>query len=130
MTLTVSGAAEVLGISRGLAYRCANRFLETNGEVGLPVVRLGRRMLVPTLQLRRLLKGELSLEGDQVAAPLTAPLAPAVPAASEPSGTRAQPPKPATMRTRSNGRSPRRRLQSSVAFEQLSLLTLDRSEQA
>lgn len=55
VTLTVTQAAAILGISRGLAYQSAHRFLQTAGADGLPVVRLGRRLLVPTLQLRRLL---------------------------------------------------------------------------
>lgn len=39
-TLTVEAAAEQLGISRGLAYELARR-----GEI--PVLRLGRRLVVP-----------------------------------------------------------------------------------
>ena len=61
VTLTVTEAAGVLGISRGLAYSCANRFIESEGAEGLPVVRLGRRLVVPMHQLQRLLSGERSL---------------------------------------------------------------------
>lgn len=43
-TLTVEQAGELLGISRYAAYRAAN-----TGE--LPVLRLGRRLLVPTARL-------------------------------------------------------------------------------
>lgn len=74
VTLTVTEAAGVLGISRGLAYSCANRFIESDGAEGLPVVRLGRRLVVPTYQLNRLLSGELSLGGRE-----TTPVDPAPP---------------------------------------------------
>jgi excisionase family DNA binding protein len=47
-TLTVEQAAVILGIGRASAYAAA-------GSGDLPVIRLGRRLLVPTAQLRRLL---------------------------------------------------------------------------
>ncbi len=47
-TLTMEKAAEILGISRRSAYRAAS-----TGE--LPVLRLGRRLLVPTARLLELL---------------------------------------------------------------------------
>jgi len=47
-TLTVQRAGELLGISRYAAYRAA-----ANGE--LPVLRLGRRLLVPTPRLLAML---------------------------------------------------------------------------
>jgi excisionase family DNA binding protein len=47
-TITVPEAAEILGVSVDTAYRAAR-----SGE--LPVVTLGRRMLVPTARLRQLL---------------------------------------------------------------------------
>ncbi|HEV2545919.1 MAG TPA: helix-turn-helix domain-containing protein [Stellaceae bacterium] len=47
-TITVEQAAEILGISRGSAYALAN-----SGE--LPVIRMGRRLLVPKAALYRLL---------------------------------------------------------------------------
>lgn len=47
-TITVEEAAQVLGISRNSAYEAAH-----SGE--LPVVRLGRRLLVPTARLLKLL---------------------------------------------------------------------------
>jgi excisionase family DNA binding protein len=47
-TLTVDQAATVLSISRWSAYDMARR-----GEI--PVVRLGRRVLVPTARLRAML---------------------------------------------------------------------------
>lgn len=48
LTLTVEEAARLLGISRSLAYEAAR-----SGE--LPTVRIGRRLLVPTSALDRLL---------------------------------------------------------------------------
>ena len=47
LTLSVEDAARLLGISRGLAYEAARR-----GE--LPVIRLGRRLLVPRARLYEL----------------------------------------------------------------------------
>jgi excisionase family DNA binding protein len=49
-TLTVEEAGRLLGISRGRAYEAVR-----TGEI--PSVRLGRRLLVPTAQLRRMLAG-------------------------------------------------------------------------
>lgn len=46
-TVTVEFAGEALGISRGLAYDAARR-----GD--LPTIRVGRRLLVPTAALRRM----------------------------------------------------------------------------
>jgi excisionase family DNA binding protein len=50
-TRTVEEAAEILGIGRSAAYAAAAR-----GE--LPVLRVGRRVLVPLAALERLLRGE------------------------------------------------------------------------
>lgn len=47
-TMTVEEAAEVLGISRNLAYELVQR-----GE--LPSLRLGRRVVVPRAAMERLL---------------------------------------------------------------------------
>lgn len=49
-TTSVTQAGMFLGISRGAAYQAAHA-----GE--LPTIRLGRRMLVPTAALRRMLEG-------------------------------------------------------------------------
>jgi len=49
LTLTVEETAEKLGISRGLAYEAV-----ANGEI--PVVRVGRRLLVPVVGLEKMLK--------------------------------------------------------------------------
>lgn len=46
--ISIGQASELLGISRRLAYQAA-----ASGE--LPVLRLGRRLLVPTARLRELL---------------------------------------------------------------------------
>lgn len=50
MTMTVSEAARVLGISRSSAYECVRR-----GE--LRAVRLGRRLVVPRSAVTELLEG-------------------------------------------------------------------------
>ena len=50
MTMTVSEAARVLGISRSSAYECVRR-----GE--LRAVRLGRRLVVPRSAITELLQG-------------------------------------------------------------------------
>jgi excisionase family DNA binding protein len=49
LTMTVSEAAEVLGISRAFAYELVGR-----GEI--PVVRFGRRVVVPRKALEILLE--------------------------------------------------------------------------
>lgn len=56
-TLTVEEAALALGVSRASAYEAARLYLATGGEEGLPVIRLGRRLLVPVPALTRLLDG-------------------------------------------------------------------------
>ena len=48
-TVSVADAARILGISRGSAYRAISA-----GD--LPALRLGRRLVVPTLALRNLLE--------------------------------------------------------------------------
>jgi excisionase family DNA binding protein len=57
-TYTVEEAAKVLGISRGVAYESARSYLATGD--GLPVLRYGRRLVVPRARLDDLLgeKGE------------------------------------------------------------------------
>jgi excisionase family DNA binding protein len=47
-TLTLEEACPILGISRTLAYKAA-----ASGEI--PTIRVGRRILVPTAALRRML---------------------------------------------------------------------------
>jgi excisionase family DNA binding protein len=55
-TVSVQQAAELLGISRNHAVRCVQR-----GEI--PAIRIGRRLLIPTSFLERLL--EPTLQGDR-----------------------------------------------------------------
>lgn len=50
VTLTVEETGKLLGISRGLAFKAAN-----SGEI--PTIRIGRRLLVPAEQVRRMLVG-------------------------------------------------------------------------
>lgn len=49
-TVTVEEAGEILGISRGSAYQAAR-------EGRLPAIRVGRRLVVPKVQLERMLDG-------------------------------------------------------------------------
>ena len=56
MTLTVEQAAHRLGISRGLAYLAVHR-----GE--LPIIRIGKRLLIPRIALERMLDGMESVKG-------------------------------------------------------------------
>ncbi len=51
--LTVEQASEVLAISRTAAYALVNRWLDTAGNEGLPVIRLGRTLRVPRAALER-----------------------------------------------------------------------------
>jgi len=47
-TLTITEAAELLGVGRNLAYEIATR----DGELaGVPVIRVGRRLLIPSARL-------------------------------------------------------------------------------
>ena len=51
-TVTVSEAAQLLGIGRNLAYEIAAR----DGEIaGVPVIRVGRRLLIPLARLLEVL---------------------------------------------------------------------------
>jgi Helix-turn-helix domain len=50
----VRDAAVILGISKSAAYELANAWLATEGQTGLPAVRLGRCILVPRSALERL----------------------------------------------------------------------------
>jgi len=73
-TVTIPEAAALLGVSRNLAYRLAT----LEGELaGIPVLRLGRRMVLP----RARLEAQLGLR-------------PALGPDSEQEGTNAQPTKP------------------------------------
>jgi excisionase family DNA binding protein len=52
LTMTIEEAGHALGISRPTAYLMAG-----NGQ--LPVIHMGKRLLVPRVQLERLLAGEV-----------------------------------------------------------------------
>jgi excisionase family DNA binding protein len=54
--LRVEEAARILRISRSAAYELAHAWLETGGSAGLPVIRLGRTMRVPSAAIERLLQ--------------------------------------------------------------------------
>lgn len=69
-TLSVPDAAEVLGISRAHAYALAKR-----GELGVRVLPLGNRFVVPTAELRRL----VGLEADPAETPDGVPVGEATP---------------------------------------------------
>jgi excisionase family DNA binding protein len=63
--LTVEEAAAVLRIGRGAAYELARRFEISNGQYGLPVIRLGRSLRVPKAELLRMLgDGDMVVELD------------------------------------------------------------------
>ena len=49
--LMVEKAANILRISRNSAYDLARQWLATNGQSGIPVVRLGRSLRVPRARL-------------------------------------------------------------------------------
>ena len=49
-TVTIPEAAEVLGIGRSAAYEAAK-----TGQI--PVIRIGRRLVVPRAALKRMLEG-------------------------------------------------------------------------
>ena len=53
--LTVEEAARVLRIGRSLGYQLANRYLDSGGVDGLPVLRLGGVLRVPSFALRELI---------------------------------------------------------------------------
>lgn len=52
--LPVEEAARLLGISRSLAYELANRWLESDQTIGLPAIRLGRRLLIKRAALEQM----------------------------------------------------------------------------
>ncbi len=60
-TITVEEAAELLGVSRTSAYRAVGR-----GEI--PVIRIGRRLLVPTGKLLAMLGVEATPSRETVPA--------------------------------------------------------------
>jgi excisionase family DNA binding protein len=52
--LRVGEAAQLLRISRTSAYALANQWLATGGPEGLPAVRIGRSIRIPTAAIDRL----------------------------------------------------------------------------
>lgn len=70
--LTIAEAARVLRIGRSLAYEPANEYLATDGESGIPVIRIGGCLRVPRWALL-----ELALTG-QVVRLTDAPTAPEI----------------------------------------------------
>ncbi len=55
-TMSVEEAGRWLGLGKTKAYEEANRYLRTGGTEGLPAIRFGRSIVVPTAGLRRLLQ--------------------------------------------------------------------------
>jgi hypothetical protein len=50
-TVSVEEGGRIFGLGRSKAYEEANRFLQTDGAEGLPAVRFGRSIRVPTARL-------------------------------------------------------------------------------
>ncbi len=63
LTLTVSEAAVVLRVSRTTAYKLADEWRTSGGRSGLPVVHLGRRLVVRRVDLAALVG--LSPDGER-----------------------------------------------------------------
>lgn len=59
LTFSVTETAKILGIGRNSAYEAVAR-----GEI--PVIRVGKRLLVPKAALEKLLNGRLSKSNDEV----------------------------------------------------------------
>ncbi len=60
-TLTILQASELLGISRNSAYEAAR----TGELAGVPVLRVGRRLLVPAASLRAVLGLDSDKESEE-----------------------------------------------------------------
>lgn len=60
LVLTVAEAAAVLRVSRTTAYKLAEEWRTSGGRSGLPVIRLGRRLVVRRVDLAQLLEGPAS----------------------------------------------------------------------
>jgi hypothetical protein len=60
-TLSIEEAARACGLGRAKAYSEAARYEATGGRDGLPVIRFGRSLRVPTAELRRMLGIDCSL---------------------------------------------------------------------
>jgi hypothetical protein len=57
LTVTIPEFARLAGISKNQAY-----MLAANDSLGVPVIHLGRRMVLPRKQVLRLLEGEVDSE--------------------------------------------------------------------
>lgn len=66
--LTVEEAAMVLRISRGAAYDAARRWRATRAD-GLPVIQIGRRLLVPRSALAMVLERPAQLYAEAASPP-------------------------------------------------------------
>jgi excisionase family DNA binding protein len=51
--LTVTEAARILHVGRTAAYQMAKRWLETNGQEGIPARRVGRLIRIPSAELEQ-----------------------------------------------------------------------------
>ena len=60
-TLTITQAAELLGISRNSAYEAAR----SGRLAGVPILRVGRRLLVPTASLHAVLGLEPNKDSEE-----------------------------------------------------------------
>ena len=58
--LTIEEAAAVLRIGRTAAYQLARRYLAVGGTEALPVVRVGRLLRVPRVELEKLIGGPIT----------------------------------------------------------------------
>ena len=58
--LAVEEVASVLPVGRSCAYDQAREFMATDGESGLPVVRIGRLLRVPRAALEQMAGGPIS----------------------------------------------------------------------
>ena len=54
--LRVDEVARLLRMSRSAVYERANEWLATDGEVGIPAVRLGRSLRIPRAAVERILQ--------------------------------------------------------------------------
>lgn len=63
--LRVEEVARLLRISRSLTYELANAWLATNGEAGLPAVRLGRTLRIPRSAVEQLRNVGIEGEGNR-----------------------------------------------------------------
>lgn len=54
-TLSVEEAGRLCGLARSAAYDQAARYIATDGAEGLPVLKFGRRLVVPTARLLAML---------------------------------------------------------------------------